>query len=274
MGVRGKVGILVKISFYIGPRPFPSYKWKCMMNLSLSFIESQLSLGHAVNECPYLPENETSLLFLDGFLAGGLYRQLMDEGYRRYGRHLYRPDCTDCRECKILRLNVDEFAMSKSQRRIWKKGNEALRMEVHSNSYSPEKDRLYEKYLEGQHGTIETMEPGHYRDFFVESFLEGASGKTLEMQYFHNDTLMGVGIVDVLGDAFSSVYFFFDPEFKHLSPGVYSVLNEIRWATVNGYHYYYPGYYIAGAKTMNYKINYRPCEIRNVGEMEWKKIDR
>lgn len=47
------------------------------------------------------------------------------------------------------------------------------------------------------------------------------------MKYYLDDELIAVGVVDLLQESVSSVYFFYDPLYKKYSLGVYGVLSEI-----------------------------------------------
>lgn len=44
------------------------------------------------------------------------------------------------------------------------------------------------------------------------------------MKYYLDDTLIAVGVVDVLIRSVSSVYFFYDPAYRKYSLGVYGAL--------------------------------------------------
>ena len=50
---------------------------------------------------------------------------------------------------------------------------------------------------------------------------------SFHQQYRVNGKLIGVGVVDILNDCVSSVYFFYDPEFQFLNMGTYSALRYI-----------------------------------------------
>src|SRR4051812_49148657 len=81
----------------------------------------QLSLLPA-HDCAYLPGREArSAGFLAARMSPEVYRGLMDAGFRRSGRLVYRPACGGCHECRAMRISVERFAMSKSQRRVWRK---------------------------------------------------------------------------------------------------------------------------------------------------------
>ena len=257
------------------------------LDLSIESLESQLYLGHINSPCSYLPDRDSSLLFLDGRGVGQLYRLMLDRGYRRHGNHLYRPDCGTCTECQVLRIATAGFAPTRSQRRVLKRGRAAFRHEVRPTSYSPEKLALYERYLAYQHArpprapaeNSETPDVADqeeesvlteqsYREFFVDSFL-GAG--TCELRLFAGDRLAGVAILDRAGDALSAVYFYFDPEFARLSPGTYAILLELELAREWGLKWFYPGYFIRDCPAMSYKQNFGPHEIRVPGEKVWKR---
>lgn len=240
-------------------------------------IESLMHLGDMPEQCPYLPDRIARLRFGDGFLGAGLYRLLLDAGYRRSGHLLYRPVCIGCNECKVIRVPIASFRPSKEQRRIWNRGNRVFRAGLHAPSYSPEKAALYQRYLRYQHpeGPEEaenSPEGAHerYQRFLVDSCL---GNKTIEVQFHAGDHLAGVGIVDHVADALSSVYFYFDPAYARFSPGTYSILWEIDLARRWGLTYYYLGHYIRECRAMNYKARFRPCEIKEPDASTWQFLD-
>lgn len=245
---------------------------RVVVKLSLQTLEEQLYLGHLNGPCPYLPDRESRLLFLHGQGVGRMYRLLLDAGYRRHGQHLYRPDCGSCRECRILRIPIETFAPSRSQRRVWKRGRDFFRLEWGAPAVTPEKIAMYTRYLAFQHrdpnaNDPENLDPARYEEFFVRSFLEE---DTLELRLFAGERLAGVGIVDRALDALSSVYFYFDPDFSEYSPGTFSMLAEIEAARAWGLRYYYPGYFIEDCAAMNYKARFGPNQIKQVDEA-WER---
>lgn len=238
------------------------------MSHSLEHIEEQLYLGNLKGACSYLPGELSNLLFLEGRGVGACYRLMLDRGFRRHGFHLYRPDCADCQECRILRVPVSTFEPTASQKRVLRKGESVFRVETGRPEFAPEKSALYMDYLRQQHGTIDTVDEMSYRDFFVNSFLSS----TEELRLYAGDRLAGLGIMDLVGDALSSVYFFFDPAYAKYSPGTYSVLKEIEICRERGLSYYYPGFFISGCKAMSYKANFGPAEVRRRGEEKWDRL--
>ncbi len=230
-------------------------------------LESVIHLGDVSDPCPYLPGKEATFRFGNGHLASGHYEELLAWGYRRNGTYVYRPVCGACRECWVLRVPVDTFKMTKSQRRVWNKGGRAFKATVGSCHFSEEKAEVYRRYLAHQHGTEEgTVTEERYSTFLVESCLHH---ETMEVQYRVEGRLAGVGIVDRLKHSLSTVYFYFDPDFARLSPGTWSALFEIQLARAWGLQHYYLGYYIPGCDAMNYKARFLPCEIKQPDTPGW-----
>ena len=64
-------------------------------------------------------------------------------------------------------------------------------------------------------------------------------------QYYHlNGRLIAVGVVDVLPECLSSVYCFYDPEFRFLALGKYVALKEIEWVQrrqelISSFHHFF-----------------------------------
>ena len=83
---------------------------------------------------------------------------------------------------------------------------------------------------------------------------------TVEMRYYYDEQLVGVGVVDLGRTSASSVYFYFDPDRADLSPGVYSTLHEIQFCAATGREYLYLGLYVADCRHLAYKATYRPHE--------------
>ncbi len=49
------------------------------------------------------------------------------------------------------------------------------------------------------------------------------------MNYFIDDKLIGVGVIDLFKEGLSSVYFYYDPSFRHFNIGTISSLYEIEY---------------------------------------------
>lgn len=209
--------------------------------------------------CVYLPGRMArTRAFLVDQMPGELYRRFMDAGFRRSGRIMYQPACRGCRKCLQLRVPVDSFAPSKSQRRVWRR-NQDLRIAQVTPRPSAEKFELYSRYQRDWHdGTM----AGDWDEFA--QFLYDAPVPGVELEYRTNDDrLIGVGICDISASSLSSVYFFFDPGESERRLGTFSILWEIDLARRLGVSHYYLGYWVDGCGRMEYKADFHPHEVLN-----------
>lgn len=215
--------------------------------------------------CPYLPARtaEDQFALVDD-LAPRDYQMLMDHGFRRSGRIVYRAACDGCIECVPIRVPVARFEPTRSQRRALRK-NRDVKMEMATPVATDEKFSIYRAYLEYQHDGMMNGDRASFERFLYES-----PTHTWEMVYRIEGRIVGVGIVDQTPKCLSSVYFFFDPAFGRRSLGVYSALVEIDECRRRGLEYWYAGYYIRGCDRMNYKADYKPFELLTA-EGTWRE---
>src|SRR5689334_1602840 len=94
-------------------------------------------------------------------MPGDLYHAFMDRGFRRSGKLIYQPVCEGCRECVQLRVPVERFTPSKSQRRVWRKNSDITAVAGVPEA-SKEKFELYRRYVNARHAETEI---GDYLDF-------------------------------------------------------------------------------------------------------------
>jgi leucyl-tRNA---protein transferase len=136
-----------------------------------------------------------------------------------------------------------------------------MRVVVQRPSVTRDHLRLYNAYHEDMHHRRawqrQTITEASYR----ETFLAGDNSFTREFLYFDGDRLVGVGLVDVVADSLSSVYFYNDPHWRSNALGVFSILQELKFAQEQGLRYQYLGYWISECQSMSYKAQYRPHEI-------------
>src|SRR5262245_37524915 len=112
---------------------YPS--WPAPLELSLATMPE--------HECVYLPGRMAQMrAFMADRLPPELYHEFMDAGFRRSGRFVYQPACRGCRQCVPLRIAVDQFFPSKSQRRSLRR-NQDLGITIGEPRPSEEKHQLY-----------------------------------------------------------------------------------------------------------------------------------
>ncbi|MFM8475652.1 MAG: hypothetical protein ACKOEO_07610, partial [Planctomycetaceae bacterium] len=105
-----------------------------MSQLSISKDDEswELEIPGAPDDCSYIPGNTTHIIYrLAASLSETRYERLLNRGWRRFGRTLFRPACQACRACQSLRVSVAEFQPSRSQRRVLARVGKALDIQLH-----------------------------------------------------------------------------------------------------------------------------------------------
>ena len=211
--------------------------------------------------CPYLPGRAArERAFVAERLDPDLYHELMERGFRRSGHVFYRPDCVGCRACVPLRVPVERFRPSRSQRRVLRR-NADVEVVAQRPSLTPAKWALHRRYLRSQHGR--TADDEGFDELRASLYADVVD--TVELLYRLGDRTIAVSLVDVSARSVSAVYHFFEPAESARSLGVFSVLHEIEWTRRRGIPHYHLGYWIEEARTMRYKANYRPHEVLRDG---------
>jgi len=187
------------------------------------------------------------------------FDELLDEGDRRSGPLLYRPSCPDCRACEAIRVPVARFQPTRSQRRVLRRNDGALRLELTAPTVTATHLSLYNRHKSerGLSRRTEAATERDYRFFLVESCVD-----TRELRYYLGDELIAVSILDFGQTAVSSVYHYFNPDHADRSLGVYSILQEIALCARLGLEWYYLGLYVADCRHLRYKADYYPHQRR------------
>lgn len=207
--------------------------------------------------CPYLPDRTwVTDSFSIRSLDPGLYERMLAEGWRRSGRTFYRNRCPGCRACIPIRIPVQGFTPSRSQRRILSR-NQDLTCDLVPARFREESFIVYRRYLRDRHDRGESVSTDSYREFLVDSAVPSA-----EMHYRLEGTLIGVGWLDLLPGGLSSVYFAFDSRHSRRSLGTYSIMREIEETKRLGGSWYYLGFYVPGSSSMDYKARFFPLELQ------------
>lgn len=97
-------------------------------------------------------------------------------------------------------------------------------------------------------------------------------------QYWLDDELIAVGVIDILPSCISSVYFFYDPAYSHLSLGTFSSLREVYLTrqlnkVAKDLKYYYMGFYIHTCPKMRYKARMKPSYLLCPETYAWFDIE-
>lgn len=219
------------------------------------------------HECNYLPDREAITLFADPRFQKNtrIYAALADCGFRRSGEHLYIPHCEQCTACTPVRIPVSEFSPSRSQKRTWKRNRDLMVRQLPAE-YNDEYFLLYQRYLNARHrdGGMDNPKPENYLEFLTSSWSDTVFYEMRDA----SARLVAIAVVDVMDNALSAVYTFYDPDEEKRSLGRYAILYEIEQARLQGMQWLYLGYWIEESRKMSYKTDYQPLQYYVANE--WK----
>jgi len=211
--------------------------------------------------CPYFEDrlSDTRYKFIQ---SCDIHTQskMLERGWRRFGYVHFVPECKTCTDCKTIRIDINNFKYSKSQKRILSKNND-VQVYIQKPTLSIDHINLFNKYhknMEQKKGWRENnIDAGEYKS----SYIDGAGEFGKEILYFLDDKLICVALCDMTLDSLSSVYCFYDHDYENRSLGKFSILAQISIAKQSNVKHLFLGYWIKDHYSMGYKENYMPFDI-------------
>lgn len=214
--------------------------------------------------CGYLPGKLAQSLIASPqhLIDAAVYSGLIQQGFRRSGKFAYRPHCENCRECIPVRVIVQDFMPSRSQKRACKQ-HQNLSATVLSVAFHDEHFALYSAYQQARHLDDKSIlnekadqdDTEQYRSFLCQTNVE-----SVLIEFRENGQLKMVSVIDLVRDGISAVYTFYDTSDAKASYGTYNILWQIEWAKSLNLPYLYLGYWIKDSQKMAYKQNFKPLE--------------
>ena len=223
--------------------------------------------------CPYLPGRQERKLFttLRGAEARDVNDQLSLRGFRRSQSVAYRPACADCGACLSIRVPVEDYVPTASQKRIMRR-NKDLERRACAPWATEEQYDLFRTYLSDRHsdGGMADMDVCEFA-----SMIEETTVKSRIIEYHDptlgEDSLIASCLTDIMGDGMSMVYSFFNPAHARRSLGLFMILDHIALAREAGLPHIYLGYWVPGSRKMDYKARFAPFEYFRSGI--WTRVE-
>ena len=186
------------------------------------------------------------------------YPSALGAGFRRSGGIVYRPHCRGCHACVAVRIPVADFRPDRSQRRCLARNADVI-ARVLPAERSDEHLALYQRYLRARHpgGGMDEHGAAEFDQFLVGDWSEG---RFLELRERDSHRLLAVAVTDLVPDALSAVYTFYDPDESARGLGTLAILKQLEWAARDGRGHLYLGYWIAGHDKMDYKRRFVPLQ--------------
>jgi len=239
-----------------------------------SSLKAQFYLT-APQPCAYLEGREERKVFttLQGPGAVRANDALSAKGFRRSQSVIYRPACVGCAACMSIRIPVDVFRPSRSQRRTLTRNGDLSRRLCEAWATETQFD-LFRRYLDNRHanGGMADMDAFDYASMVDET---PVNSSVVEYALPDPDSgerrLMAACLTDILGDGLSMVYSFFEPGHSQRGLGSYMILDHIALAVEMGLSFVYLGYWVDGSAKMRYKTAFRPFELCD-GAL-WRRFD-
>ncbi len=218
--------------------------------------------------CSYLADKSAQTAFVHPVfeLNSDIYSRLIEQGFRRSGNEVYTPHCQHCQQCVPVRIPVEQFQANRNQKRCLKK-NLSTRTLIKPAAFEQQHYDLYLRYQKHRHAgsSMANTNPDEYITFLASNWCN-----TLFVEFIINEKLAAVAIVDLLDNALSAVYTFFDPQLSPYSLGTYAVLWQIEHARKLELDFVYLGYWIKACRKMRYKDQYHP--LYGFINQQWQQI--
>ncbi|KFY07357.1 hypothetical protein V492_07215 [Pseudogymnoascus sp. VKM F-4246] len=151
------------------------------------------------------------------------------------------------------------------------------------DTFTEEKYAVYENYQRIVHkeGPGDISKRG-FRNFLCSSHVKRSTqtvnGREKKLGSYHqcyrlDGRLVAIGVLDLLPDVVSAVYFMYHEDLHTWSPGKLSALREAALAIEQGCRWYMMGFYIHGCAKMKYKADYHPQYILDPEKYTWDLLD-
>jgi arginyl-tRNA--protein-N-Asp/Glu arginylyltransferase len=210
--------------------------------------------------CNYLPDRTASLecRLMTGVGVDDLEHMLV-RGWRRQGPLYFRPACGGCGECVSIRIPVDPFRPTESQKRA-RKRCAGFHVALDRPRVDDERLALYAAWHAGRERD-RGWDPAPLDAEAYAAQFAYPHPAAWELSLRDGGRLVAVTLCDITPKAWSAIFAFYHPRAARRSPGVATVLMALEMARERGIPHVYLGYRVMGCASMRYKAGFRPHEL-------------
>lgn len=231
-------------------------------------LDERYSFIPPPSQCHLLPDQMWQLEYhFAPQLTPDEYMYLMEHGWRRFGMVLFRPRCASCVACQPIRVPVTTFKPSRTQRRVHK-ANVGTELRVARPIIDEQRIDLFHRHHAHHAATKGWPEVDSDITNQILHITQGPF-PIEEWSYHRDGKIVAISYIDNLRDAYSGIYFYHDPDYRHLSLGNWICLSMIARAAENKVPFVYYGYYVAGCRSMEYKGKFMPNQVLDTDGI-WK----
>jgi len=183
--------------------------------------------------------------------------EMLAEGWRHFGTHFFRYNIAlnkdGMHDVIPLRVRLKDHNHSKSQRKTLRKGGQ-FSFHFSKVEVTEEMEALF-----GLHSLkFEADRPRSVWEIISREPNVPCANKQLSV--YDGGRLIAVSFMDVTPKAISSIYGFYDLNYKDFRLGILTMLQEIEFAKAAEKQYYYHGYCFAEPSFYDYKKRFSALE--------------
>ncbi len=187
-----------------------------------------------------------------------VFDRFCEDGWCYWSDLLFRRNLWEWRgrRCRvvILRIRLDAFRMSKSQRKCLRRNGD-LRVLRRPLNILKQHEQLFEMHASR---FVHNRPASIYGFFSAWSHLMPSLG--MEFDVFYRNQLVASSFFHLGKESMAGNYCIYHPDESWRSLGTYTMLLEIEYARFLGKKYYYPGFVYDLPSEFDYKLNFHGLE--------------
>lgn len=202
---------------------------------------------------------------LDKYLASGWFRNC---------NMLFKAKvlCLDGELHNIINIRLDltkQEEFSKKLLKIQECGHKKFKIKVVKARFTADHEALYRAHQKRFKGYI-------YKN--LQQFLYGEVNakyniyNTQSIEVYDDKKLIAFSFFDLGEQSMASILGVFDDTYSKYSLGFFTMIEEIRFAKMQGFRYYYPGYVLDQSDAFSYKLKMGKYDFYDEGK--WKPIEK